>query len=84
MDPLLMVGAWAAALLSIAALARALYHAFLKAVKVTIRQELDRVWTDQDEIEQRLTALETALGYVRQQMDALTLMMQQHVQGDRR
>ena len=78
-----MAGAWAAAALSIAALGRLLYHAFLKAVKVAIRQELDRVWTDQDQIEQRLSQLETSLGYIKQQVEALTLMMQQHVQGDR-
>ena len=77
-----MVGAWAAALLSVGALLRGLYTLFLKAVKAAIREELGRVWKDQDEIEQRLTALETALGYVRQQMDALTLMMQQHMGGD--
>ena len=77
-----MAGAWAAAALSIAALARLLYHAFLKAVKVAIRQELDRVWTDQDQIEQRLSQLETSLHYIKQQVEALTLMMQQHVGGD--
>ena len=82
MDPLLMAGAWAAAALSIAALARLLYHAFLKAVKTAIRQELDRVWTDQDQIEQRLSQLETSLHYIKQQVEALTLMMQQHVGGD--
>ena len=82
MDPLIMSGAWAAAALSIAALARLLYHAFLKAVKTAIRQELDRVWTDQDQIEQRLSQLETSLHYIKQQVEALTLMMQQHVGGD--
>jgi len=79
MDPLLMVGAWAAALLSIGAAARGIYTLFLKAVKVAIREEMARMWTDQDHIEQRLTALETALGYIKEQVEALTVMMQAHI-----
>jgi hypothetical protein len=82
MDPVLMAGAWAAALLSVAALLRGIYHLFIKAVKAAIREELSRVWTDQDQIEQRLTALETSLHYIKQQVEALTLMMQQHVAGN--
>ena len=80
MDPLLMVGAWAAALLSIGALLRGIYHLFMRAVKVAIREEMSRMWKDQDEIERRLSALETAVAYIREQMEALTLMMQQHMQ----
>jgi len=79
MDPLLMMGAWAGALLAIAALGRFLYHAFVKAVKVAIREELGRVWKDQDEIEQRLSALELSMQFVRQQLEDLRAMMQAHV-----
>ena len=82
MDPLLMVGAWAAALLSVGALLRGLYTLFLKAVKAAIREELGRVWKDQDEIERRLTALETALTYIREQVEVLTGMMQAHIQDE--
>ena len=82
MDPLVMVGAWAAALLSVGALMRGIYTLFLKAVKAAIREELGRVWKDQDEIERRLDTLERAVHYMRQQLDTLTLMMQQHVGGD--
>jgi hypothetical protein len=84
MDPVLMAGAWAAAVLSVAALLRGIYHLFIKAVKAAIREELSRVWTDQDHIEQRLSALETSLHYIKQQVEALTLMMQQHVQGEQK
>ena len=76
-----MVGAWAAALLSIAAVLRGLYALFLRAVKAAIREELSRMRTDQDHIEARLDALERSMYYLRQQVDALTLMMQQHVGG---
>ena len=75
-----MVGAWAAALLSIGAAARGVYTLFLKAVKVAIREEMARMWTDQDHIEQRLTALETAVGHIREQLNELRQMMQAHVQ----
>jgi chaperonin cofactor prefoldin len=79
MDPLLMVGAWAAALLSVGALMRGIYTLFLRAVKAAIREELGRMRTDQDHIEQRLDALERAMEYLRRQVDGLTLMMQQHI-----
>ena len=79
MDPVLMVGAWAAALMAIIGLGRILYHAFVKAVKVAIREELGRVWKDQDEIEQRLSALELSMQFVRQQLEDLRAMMQAHV-----
>jgi hypothetical protein len=80
MDPLLMVGAWAGAILAVAAVLRGIYALFLKAVKAAIREEMARMWTDQDQIEQRLTALELALAYVREQVDTLTKMMQAHIQ----
>jgi hypothetical protein len=79
MDPVLMAGAWAGAILTMAALLRGIYTLFVKAVKVAIREEMARMWTDQDHIEQRLTALETALGYIKEQVEALTAMMQAHI-----
>ena len=79
MDPLVMIGAWAAAILSIAGLLRGAYALFLKAVKAAIREELSRMRKDQDYIEERLDALERAMQYLRQQVDALTLMMQSHM-----
>ena len=74
-----MAGAWAAAVLSIAALARLLYHGFIRAVKAAIREELARVWKDQDEIEQRLSALELSMQFIRQQIEQLRQMMEDHV-----
>ena len=77
-----MLGAWAAALLSIVAVGRLVWVAFVKAVRAVIREELGRVWKDQDDIERRLTALELALEYVRQQVDALSEMMAAHIRED--
>jgi hypothetical protein len=79
MDPVLMAGAWATAILAMGALLRGIYTLFVKAVKVAIREEMARMWTDQDHIEQRLTALETALTYIKEQVEVLTGMMQAHI-----
>jgi hypothetical protein len=80
MDPLTMVGAWAAALVAIAGAMRMFYTLFLKAVRAAIREELARVWQDQDDIEARLSALELALQFVREQLDDLREMMVRHVE----
>jgi len=74
-----MAGAWAGAVLAIAALSRLLYAGFLKAVKVAIREELSRVWKDQDEIEHRLSALELSMQLIRGEIEAIRKMMQDHV-----
>jgi hypothetical protein len=79
MDPLVMTGAWAGAILAILGVTRVLYHGFLKAVKSAIREELDRVWKDQDEIEHRLDALERSMQFVRDQLERLERMMAEHV-----
>jgi hypothetical protein len=79
MDPVLMAGAWAGALLAIIAVLRVLYHGFIQTVKSAIREELDRVWKDQDEIEHRLDALERSMQFVRDQLARLEQMMTEHI-----
>lgn len=49
MDPLLMIGAWAAAVVSIVAAANVMYRAFLKAVKLAVTDEFRKVWREFDE-----------------------------------
>jgi hypothetical protein len=58
-----------------------LQHAFLKAVKMAIREELDGVWKDQDDIEERLSAVELSLQFVREQLHRVEHMMQQQLGG---
>jgi hypothetical protein len=82
MDPLLMAGAWAAAVTAIIAALKILYTAFVRAVKGAIRDEMSRVWRDMDDIEARLSQLELALGFVREQLGRLEQMMQQHISQD--
>jgi hypothetical protein len=79
MDVLVMSGAWAAAILAIIAVLRVLYHGFIQTVKSAIREELDRVWKDQDEIENRLDALEKSMQFVSVQLERLERMMEAHI-----
>jgi F0F1-type ATP synthase membrane subunit b/b' len=76
MDPVLMAGAWAGALLAIAAFANLAYRIWVKAIRSILREELNRVWKDQDEIEQRLDALEASILYVREQLARLQQLME--------
>jgi hypothetical protein len=48
-DPVLMVGAWAAAIMAVVAAANVMYRAFLKAVKLAVTDEFRRVWKELDE-----------------------------------
>lgn len=80
MDALTMAGAWAGALLAIVTLARMAYLGLVKAIRLLLREELSRVWKDQDEIEQRLSALEASLVFIKQQIAELREMMQAHIE----
>ena len=80
MDPLLMVGAWAGAILALVALSTAAWKAFVTAVEAVIATSIGRVWKDMDDIEKRLTALELSLQFVREQLEELRRMMQAHIE----
>ncbi|HEY7823264.1 MAG TPA: hypothetical protein VIG24_10535 [Acidimicrobiia bacterium] len=80
MDPVLMVGAWAGALLAVAGAGRLLWKAFVRAVESVISTSIGRVWRDMDDIEARLSALELSLQFVREQLEELRRMMQAHIQ----
>jgi TolA-binding protein len=49
MDPLLMAGAWAAAVMSVVAAANVMYRAFLRAVKSAVTDEFRKVWRELDD-----------------------------------
>lgn len=72
-----MAGAWAAALLSIAAIIKLVANAVVRGIRSIFQQELQRVWRDMDDIEARLSALEASLQYLRQQVEELRRLMQQ-------
>ena len=80
MDSLVMLGAWAGALLALIALGTAAWKAFVTAVEAVIAQSIGRVWKDMDDIEKRLSALELSLQFVREQLEELRRMMQAHIE----
>ena len=51
MDPLVMAGAWAGALLAIAGVGRILWKTLVKAVETVISPSIGRVWRDMDDID---------------------------------
>ena len=75
-----MLGAWAGALLALIALGTAAWKAFVTAVEAVISTSIGRVWKDMDDIEKRLSALELSLQFVREQLEELRRMMQQHIE----
>jgi F0F1-type ATP synthase membrane subunit b/b' len=78
-DPLLMVGAIAASILSIAAALRMAWKAFEKAVRSILRDEIQRVHRDMDDIEARFERLEAALVALQAAVSELRQMMFDHV-----
>ena len=79
MDPLLMVGAWAGAILALLGVGAAAWKAFVAAVQSVIEVSIGRVWRDMDDIEKRLSALELSMQFIREQIEELRQMMQQHI-----
>jgi len=85
MDPLLMVGAWAAAIMSVVAAARFFYTLLLRGLRSVIKDELSAVWVDMQaaedrfgHIEQRLDRLEVAVMQLREQVQRLTELLMAH------
>ena len=79
MDPLLMVGAWAGAILAVAALGRLAWGAFVKAVQAVIESSISRVWRDMDDIEGRLDRLERQVSDLREQISQMRELLLAHV-----
>jgi hypothetical protein len=79
MDPVLMVGAWAGALIAIAGAGRMAWRAFEKAVRSILREEVQRVHRDMDDIEARFERLEAAVEALHDAVFELRQMMFDHV-----
>ena len=83
MDPLMMWGAWAAALVSLAAAGKLFLNAFVKATKAAVSEEFRKIWRELDESEkwhhERFSKFEAALEALREQVQRLEKMMQAHV-----
>jgi F0F1-type ATP synthase membrane subunit b/b' len=79
MDPVLMIGAWAAAVIAIAGAGRLAWRAFEKAVRSILRDEIQRVHRDMDDIEARFERLEAALEALQEAVSELRQIMFDHV-----
>ena len=83
MDPLMMWGAWAAALVSLAAAGKLFLNAFVKATKAAVSEEFRKIWRELDDSEkwhhERFSKFEAALEALREQVQRLEKMMQAHV-----
>ncbi len=79
-----MVGAWAAAVLAVAAAGKLFFNAFIKATRLAVSEEFEKVWKELNESDrwhqERFSAFERALDELRQQVARLEAMMQSHVQ----
>lgn len=98
MDPLLMVGAWAGAVIATVGAGRLLVAAFVRAVGAAVSDEFRKVWSelsDQDEwfhqelreVRQAVTEVSEQLrpnggGSLRDSIDRLELMLREHVDRD--
>ena len=83
MDPVLMVGAWAAAILAIAGASKLFLNAFTKATRAVVNDEFRKVWRDMDESDrwhqERFAKFERALDDLRLQISRLERLMQEHI-----
>jgi hypothetical protein len=83
-DPLLMVGAWAAAIIATAGAGKLFLNAFVKATKAAVSEEFRKIWRDLDESDrwhqERFSAFERALDELRHQVQRLERLMQEHMQ----
>jgi len=83
MDPLLMVGAWAAAIIATAGASKLFLNAFTKATRAVVNEEFRKVWRDLDESDrwhqERFAKFEAALEALREQVERLESLMQDHV-----
>jgi hypothetical protein len=79
MDPVLMVGAIAASILSIVALGRVGWHTFERAVRSILREEIQRTHRDMDDMELRFERLEAAIVALQHAVSELRQMMFDHV-----
>jgi TolA-binding protein len=83
MDPLLMVAAWAAAIMTIAAAGKLFLNAFVKATKAAVSDEFRRVWREMDESDrwhqERFGKFEEQLRHLQEQVSRLERLIQQFV-----
>jgi TolA-binding protein len=87
MDPVAMVAMWAAAVVSVTAAGKIFLIAFTKATRAVVNEEFRKVWRDLDESDrwhqERFSKFEQALEALREQVERLERLMQEHVNEQR-
>lgn len=83
MDPLMMWGAWAAALVSLAAAGKILFNAFVKATRAAVSEEFTKIWREMDDTDRwhkgKFEDIERAIEQLRAQVDRLEKLMADHM-----
>jgi hypothetical protein len=84
MDPLMMWGAWGAAIVSLAAAGKLLFNAFVKATRAAVSEEFSKIWREMDDTDRwhkaKFDALESAIEALKEQVARLEAMMLSHVE----
>jgi hypothetical protein len=79
MDPIVMFGAWAAALVSIFAAGRLVYRGFIRATRAAVSEEFAKVWSELQKSDasnkDRLSRLEGQLLLLQEQISRLEMMV---------
>jgi cytochrome c556 len=87
MDPLMMWGAWGAALVSLATAGKLLFNAFVKATRAAVSEEFSKIWREMDDTDRwhkaKFDVLEQAIEALKQQVARLEAMMHAHVSEQR-
>lgn len=83
MDPLMMFGAWAAAVTAIAAAGKLLFNSFVKATRAAVSEEFSKIWREMDDTDRwhkaKFDALESAIEALKQQVARLENLMYSHM-----
>lgn len=78
-----MIGAWAAALMTIVAASKLFLNAFVKATKAAVSEEFRRVWREMDESDrwhqERFAKFEEQLRHLQEHIARLERLIQQYV-----
>ena len=87
MDPLMMFGAWAAAVVSVVTAGKLLFNSFVRATRAAVSEEFSKVWREMDEADKwhkvKFDALEAAIEALKQQVRRLEDLMYAHMNEDK-
>ena len=87
MDPLMMFGAWAAAVVSVLTAGKLLFNSFVKATRAAVSEEFSKIWREMDDADKwhkvKFDAIESAIEALKRQVDRLETLMYSHMDEDK-